>query len=247
MNFVNITTENNQKVRNQMNHYILKRMLQLIPILFAITFLSYGMIRIAGSDVVTQKMENTGTVVSEDVMDAAREQLGLDNPFLTQYFVWLGKLLRGDMGNSYVSGKPVFITFISKLPATLLLTIVSIVLTLIISIPLGVLAAVKQNTIIDYLIRFCSFIGNSLPNFFVSLILMYFLAIKMKWFPVIAKDVSLQSVAMTAITMADKVLVLKDGRKVEYGRAEDVLNHPQDAYTQRLLSAVLVLRRSDHL
>ena len=95
-----------------------------------------------------------------------------------------------------------FITFISKLPATLLLTIVSIVLTLIISIPLGVLAAVKQNTIIDYLIRFCSFIGNSLPNFFVSLILMYFLAIKMRWFPVIAKDVSLQSVAMPAITLA---------------------------------------------
>ena len=84
VNFVNITTENNQKVRNQMNHYILKRMLQLIPILFAITFLSYGMMRIAGSDVVTQKMENTGTVVSEDVMDAAREQLGLDKPFLTQ-------------------------------------------------------------------------------------------------------------------------------------------------------------------
>lgn len=103
VNFVNITTENNQKVRNQMNHYILKRMLQLIPILFAITFLSYGMMRIAGSDVVTQKMENTGTVVSENVMDAAREQLGLDKPFLTQYFVWLGKLLRGDMGNSYVS------------------------------------------------------------------------------------------------------------------------------------------------
>lgn len=76
VNFVNITTENNQKVRNQMNHYVLKRMLQLIPILFAITFLSYGMMRIAGSDVVTQKMENTGTVVSEDVMDAAREQLG---------------------------------------------------------------------------------------------------------------------------------------------------------------------------
>ena len=202
VNFVNITTENNQKVRNQMNHYILKRMLQLIPILFAITFLSYGMMRIAGSDVVTQKMENTGTVVSEEVMDAAREQLGLDKPFLTQDFVWLGKLLRGDMGNSYVSGNPVFTTFISKLPATLLLTIVSIVLTIVISIPLGVLAAVKQNTIIDYLIRFCSFIGNSLPNFFVSLILMYFLAIKMRWFPVIAKDVSLQSVAMPAITLA---------------------------------------------
>ena len=152
VNFVNITTENNQKVRNQMNHYVLKRMLQLIPILFAITFLSYGMMRIAGSDVVTQKMENAGTVVSEDVMDAAREQLGLDKPFLTQYFVWLGKLLRGDMGNSYVSGKPVFITFISKLPATLLLTIVSIVLTLIISIPLG--KAKYDHRLFDTILQF---------------------------------------------------------------------------------------------
>lgn len=185
-----------------MNHYVLKRIIQLIPILFAITFLSYGMMRIAGSDVVTQKMENTGTVVSDEVLNAAREQLGLDKPFLTQYAVWLGKLLRGDMGNSYVSGKPVFATFVSKLPATLLLTAVSIVMTIIISVPLGVLAAVKQNRMTDYVIRFFSFIGNSLPNFFVSLILMYVLAIRLRWFPVIAKDVSLKSVAMPAITLA---------------------------------------------
>ena len=185
-----------------MNHYVLKRIIQLIPILFAITFLSYGMMRIAGSDVVTQKMENTGTVVSDEVLNAEREQLGLDKPFLTQYAVWLGKLLRGDMGNSYVSGKPVFATFVSKLPATLLLTAVSIVMTIIISVPLGVLAAVKQNRVTDYVIRFFSFIGNSLPNFFVSLILMYVLAIRLRWFPVIAKDVSLKSVAMPAITLA---------------------------------------------
>ena len=185
-----------------MKKYTIKRILQLIPILFAITFLSYGMMRIAGSDVVTQKMENTGAVVSEATLDAAREQLGLDKPFLTQYFVWLGKLLRGAMGNSYVSGFSVFDTFISKLPATLLLTVTSILLTVIISIPLGILAAVKQNTVIDYIIRFCSFVGNSLPNFFVSLLLMYFLAIKIRIFPVIAKDVSLKSVAMPAITLA---------------------------------------------
>ena len=191
-----------KKERKQMNHYVLKRMIQLIPILFAITFLSYGMMRIAGSDVVTQKMENTGTVVSDEVLNAAREQLGLDKPFLTQYAVWLGKLLRGDMGNSYVSGKPVFATFISKLPATLLLTAVSIFMTIIISVPLGVLAAVKQNCVTDYVIRFFSFIGNSLPNFFVSLILIYVLAIRLRWFPVIAKDVSLKSVAMPAITLA---------------------------------------------
>ena len=178
-----------------MKKYIFQRLLQLIPILFAITFLSYGMMRIAGSDVVTKKMENTGGVVSEETMDAAREQLGLDKPFL-------GRLLRGNMGNSYVSGFPVFDTFISKLPATLLLTVTSILLTIIISIPLGILSAVKQNTITDYLIRLCSFVGNSLPNFFVSLLLMYFLAIKLRIFPVIAKNVGLKSVAMPAITLA---------------------------------------------
>ena len=186
----------------EMKQYVIRRLLQLIPILFAITFLSFGMMRIAGSDVVEKKIENTGSVVSEEIMDAAREELGLDKPFVVQYFIWLGNLLRGDMGQSYVSGKDVFSTFLSKLPATLLLTLTSILLTVVISIPLGILAAVKQNTFWDYVIRFFSFIGNSMPNFFVSLVLMYFLAIKLKIFPVIASGVTLKNVAMPSITLA---------------------------------------------
>ena len=185
-----------------MKHCALRRLLQLIPILLAITFLSYGMIRLAGSDVVEQKMENTSGTVSQEMIDAAREELGLDKPFLVQYFTWLGNLLRGDMGTSYVSNRPVFTTFISKLPATLLLTAVSILLTVIISIPLGIWSAVKQNKVTDYVIRTASFIGNSLPNFFVSLLLMYLFAIRLDWFPVISRGVSLQSVALPALTLA---------------------------------------------
>lgn len=185
-----------------MKHYAVKRLLQLIPILFAITFLSYGMMRLAGSDVVEQKMENTGGMVSQEMIDAAREELGLDKPFIVQYVTWLGKLARGDMGVSYVSGKPVFSTFVSKLPATLLLAVVSILLTVIVSIPLGIWSAVNQNRTADYVIRTASFIGNSLPNFFVSLLLMYFFAIRLNWFPVISRDVSLQSVALPSITLA---------------------------------------------
>lgn len=185
-----------------MKHYALRRLLQLIPILLAITFLSYGMIRLAGSDVVEQKMENTSGTVSQEMIDAAREELGLDKPFLVQYFTWLGNLLRGDMGTSYVSNRPVFTTFISKLPATLLLTAVSILLTVIISIPLGIWSAVKQNKVTDYVIRTASFVGNSLPNFFVSLLLMYLFAIRLDWFPVISRGVSLQSVALPALTLA---------------------------------------------
>ncbi len=185
-----------------MKNYALKRLLQLIPILVAITFLSYGMMRIAGSDVVEQKMENTSGTVSQEMIDNARAELGLDKPFVVQYFTWLGNLLRGDMGTSYVSNKPVFSTFVSKLPATLLLTAVSILLTVLISIPLGIWSAVKQNTATDYVIRTASFIGNSLPNFFVSLLLMYFFAIRLGWFPVISGGVSLQSVALPALTLA---------------------------------------------
>ncbi|KIR03345.1 Dipeptide transport system permease protein DppB [Lachnospiraceae bacterium TWA4] len=185
-----------------MNNYVIKRLLQLIPILFVITFLSFFMMRLAGSDAVMQKMENTGTVVSQELIDNARAELGLDKPFIVQYFVWLKNLLKGDMGHSYITGNPVFSTFISKLPATLLLTVVSILLTIIISIPLGVLAAVKQNKVTDYIIRFCSFLGNSMPNFFVALLLMYFLAIKLKLFPVISTEVNLKTVALPALTLA---------------------------------------------
>ncbi|MBQ7148497.1 MAG: ABC transporter permease [Pseudobutyrivibrio sp.] len=182
--------------------FVIRRLLQLIPILLAITFLTFAMMRIAGSDVVEQKMLNTGQVVSEAQLNAAKAELGLDKPFLVQYGVWLRKLLNGDMGVSYVSGKNVFDSFIEKLPATLLLTVTSVALTVIISIPLGVISAVYQNKFWDYFIRFFSFIGNSLPNFFVSLLLMYFLAIRLKLFPIISKDVSLQSVAMPTITLA---------------------------------------------
>ena len=185
-----------------MKHYAVRRLLQLIPILFAITFLSYGMMRLAGSDVVEQKMENTGGTVSQEMIDAAREELGLDKPFIVQYVTWLGKLAQGDMGVSYVSGKPVFSTFVSKLPATLLLAVVSILLTVIVSIPLGIWSAVNQNKAADYVIRTASFIGNSLPNFFVSLLLMYFFEIRLNWFPVISRDVSLQSVALPSVTLA---------------------------------------------
>jgi peptide/nickel transport system permease protein len=185
-----------------MKHYAVRRLLQLIPILLAITFLSYGMMRIAGSDVIEQKMENTGETVSQEIIDAAREELGLDKPFIVQYFTWLGNLLRGDMGTSYVSNKPVFSTFVSKLPATLLLTAISILLTVVISIPLGIWSAVRQNRATDYVIRMASFIGNSLPNFFVSLLLMYLFAIRLNWFPVISRGVSLQSAALPSFTLA---------------------------------------------
>lgn len=184
-----------------MKRYVAKRLLQLIPILLGITFLSFAMMRIAGSDAVTQKYDAMGIAVSQDVMDAARAELGLDKPFLTQYFIWLKNVCMGNMGTSYISGRDVFSTFISKLPATLLLTVTSMFLTLLVSVPLGILSAVKQNRWIDYLIRFFSFVGNSMPNFFVALLLMYFLSIQFNLFPVISTHMSLKTVFLPSLTL----------------------------------------------
>lgn len=184
-----------------MKKYILKRFLQLIPVLLGITFLSFAMMRVAGSDAITELYGDKGAVAQE-VIDAKRAELGLDQPFLTQYFAWLGGLLTGDMGVSYVSGRNVFGTFVSKLPATLLLTALSIVATVLISIPLGVLAAVRHDKFTDYLLRFFSFVGNALPNFFVALLLMQVFSIHWKLFPVISSGTTLQSAVLPTLTLA---------------------------------------------
>ncbi len=185
-----------------MKGYIGKRLLQLIPILIGVTFLSFALMRLAGSDAVTERYEASGQAVSEEVMEEARRELGLDKPFLTQYLVWLKGMVTGDMGESYVSGRDVFQTFISKLPATILLTVSSVLLTVLLSVPLGIWSAVKQNRFTDYLIRFLSFVGNALPNFFVALLLMYLFSIKLGWLPVIASGTGFTSLVMPTLTLA---------------------------------------------
>lgn len=184
-----------------MKKYVLHRFLQLIPVLIGITFLSFAMMRAAGSDAITELYGDKGAV-SQEIIDAKRAELGLDKPFLVQYLAWVGGMMRGDMGVSYISGKDVFQTFISKLPATLLLTALSVVMTVVISIPLGVLTAVRHDKLTDYVLRFFSFVGNSLPNFFVALLLMQIFSIKLRILPVISKGLSIQSAMLPTLTLA---------------------------------------------
>ncbi len=181
--------------------YVIDRLIQLIPVLIGITFLSFAMMQVAGSDAITEMYADKGAV-SAEIINAKRAELGLDKPFLEQYFIWLGGLVRGDMGVSYVSGKDVFDTFISKLPATILLTILSVLLTILISIPLGIIAAVRHDRFTDYFLRFFSFVGNSMPNFFIALLLMQLLAIKLGILPVISSGTSIQSAIMPTLTLA---------------------------------------------
>jgi peptide/nickel transport system permease protein len=184
-----------------MKNYILNRLLQLIPVLLGITFLSFAMMRIAGSDAITELYGDKGAVAQE-IIDMRRAELGLDKPFLVQYGAWLFGLLTGNMGVSYVSGRDVFGTFVSKLPATMLLTLFSVMVTVLISVPLGIISAVRHDRIADYLIRFLSFIGNSMPNFLVALLLMRLLAIRLKWLPVISNGTGLKSAVMPTLTLA---------------------------------------------
>ena len=159
------------------------------------------MMRAAGSDAITELYGDKGAV-SQEIIDAKRAELGLDKPFLVQYLAWVGGMMRGDMGVSYISGKDVFQTFISKLPATLLLTALPIAMTVVISIPLGVLTAVRHDKLTDYVLRFFSFVGNSLPNFFVALLLMQIFSIKLRILPVISKGLSIQGAMLPTLTLA---------------------------------------------
>ena len=181
-----------------MRKYIISRLIQLIPILLGITFLTFAMLQLSAEDAVDMIYRQSGSV-SEEIMADKRAELGLDKPFLIQYTNWLAGVVTGDMGKSFISGKHVFETFAEKLPATVELMLVSISLTILIATPLGIIAAVKQNKFVDYVIRALSFAGNSMPNFFAGLLLIYFLALKLNLLPIISSG--WQGVIMPALTL----------------------------------------------
>ena len=184
-----------------MRKYIIKRLLQLIPVLIGITFLSFAMMRLAGGDAVTYMYENAGSAVSQEVIDNAKAEYGLDKPFLVQYATWFAGMVTGDMGESYVSHRDVYETFISKLPATMMLTLSSVLLTIVLAIPLGILSAVKHNKWVDYLIRLLSL--SAIPSIFdFAMVLMYFLSIRLGVLPVVTNADLGQSIILPTLTLA---------------------------------------------
>lgn len=187
-----------------MGAYVAKRLLQLVPILLGITFLSFALMRVAGGDAVEAMLANQGVAATQEAIDAQRHQLGLDQPFLVQYGSWLLGLVTGDMGTSYVSGNDVFSTFASKLPATIVLACTSVLVTVAVSVPLGIAAAVRRGRLLDWIVRFLSFVGNSLPNFFVALLLIYVFSVQLGWFPVMSSSMGAQGVA--SLSLAGTVL-----------------------------------------
>lgn len=181
---------------------VLRRTAQFLAVLLAVSFLTFALMHAAGSDAVLQRMERTGTVLPPETVAAERAALGLDRPFLAQYGSWLAGVLTGDLGRSYVSGRAVGPLFLSRLPATLLLTAAALLLTAAVSVPLGVYAAVRQGRRADRLIRGLSFLGNSVPGFLIGLLLLYLFAVRYPVFSVLPAKGSLFGVVLPAATLA---------------------------------------------
>ncbi|MDY2736539.1 nickel ABC transporter permease [Intestinibacter sp.] len=183
-----------------MGKYIKKRLLNLIPILLGISFLSFLLMYLSPSDPAELMLKASGGIVTQAEIDSLRESLGLNEPFLKQYFNWLIGCLHGDFGNSYITNKPVTQTLLNAVLPTVELAVSSLLFTLIVSIPLGILSAVKRNKIADYIIRMLSFIGSAVPGFFLALILIYIFSIKLKIQPEYG-DKQASSIIMPTITL----------------------------------------------
>lgn len=181
--------------------YIAKRLLQLLVILFGITLLSFALMQTASGDTVDAIVQQSGAAMSEEAKIALRHEMGLDQPFYLQYLHWIANIFTGNMGYSYVKNQAVFPMFMQALPNTLLLTLSSVLLTVFLSIPFGVFAAVRQNKFTDYLIRIGTFIGNAMPNFFLALLLIYIFALQLHWLPVMGNN-SFISIILPTLTLS---------------------------------------------
>lgn len=193
----------------QMRRSIVRRVLQFIPVLLGITFLAFLLIYLSPSDPVSVRMSAGGISVSPEIMESMRRSMGLDRPLLIQYGDWLWNILHGNMGKSYITDADVLDQILKALPYTLKMAGASLLLTLCISIPVGILTAAMQNSKFDYVVRVMAFVGNALPNFIIALCLMFIFSYRLGWIPVLAttKPIGLILPALTlALVMSSRYI-----------------------------------------
>ena len=192
-----------------MRRSIVRRVLQFIPVLLGITFLAFLLIYLSPSDPVSVRMSAGGISVSPEIMESMRRSMGLDRPLLVQYGDWLWNILHGNMGKSYITDADVLDQILKALPYTLKMAGASLLLTLCISIPVGILTAAMQNSKFDYVVRVMAFVGNALPNFIIALCLMFIFSYRLGWIPVLAttKPIGLILPALTlALVMSSRYI-----------------------------------------
>jgi len=163
-----------------MRQYILRRVLMLIPVLFLITVLVFIFMRILPGDVAVLKL---GEHANEEDLRAFRDQLGLNEPLLKQYFLWIGDIFRGDLGVSLWTDKSCRSEVLHRMPVSIQLGIMAVIFELCIAIPIGVIVAIRQNSIIDYTGRFVAILGLAVPGFWLATLLITYGSIWLGWSP----------------------------------------------------------------
>jgi peptide/nickel transport system permease protein len=164
-----------------MSAYILRRLLAAVPVMGIVAVLVFLMLRLTPSDPAAII---AGDYANDQQVAEIRKRLGLDQPILSQFAIWIGGMLQGDFGESFFYKKKVAALILERLEPTLSLSLLAIVLTVAIAVPLGTLAAYRQGSWVDRLVMGFSVIGFSVPVFVVGYVLIYFLAVKLDWFPV---------------------------------------------------------------
>lgn len=165
-----------------MFRYITRRLLQLIPLLLVISFVSFGIYQLSPGDPVMAFIPREMMEHPEEI-ERVRRQLGLDKHWTIQYLRWMEKLAQGDLGRSMITGQPVADRFALAIPNTLKLTITAWLVAFTLSIIVGVVSATRRYSIIDQIVTIFSFAGLAIPGFFLGLLLMLLFSIKLRWLP----------------------------------------------------------------
>ncbi len=181
---------------------ILRRIMQIVIVLIGISFVTFLLTYLSPGDPVRNMFSATGVMPTEELVQQTRDEMGLNDPFFTQYFRWLFNCLHGNFGKSYSLNKPVVELLAARVLPTLKLTLMSLVLMLIMAVPLGVVSALHKDGIADYICRALTFVGCAMPNFWVGLLLMLLLCVKIQIFPVIASGGDFKSLFLPALTLA---------------------------------------------
>ena len=180
-----------------LSHFV-RRCAQFIPVFFGITVLSFTLIHLAPSDPVSVRLSLGGIAVDPVTAAQMRTEMGLDRPLPIQYGDWLMRFLHGDMGTSYRSDRSVAAMLLQALPYTLAIAASAMLLTLLISLPLGIAIAACRNSALDCIVRFLTFIGNAVPSFIVGILLMFLFSYQLGWIPVLASNSPIGMVLPTA-------------------------------------------------
>ena len=180
-----------------MHRYIIKRLLMLIPVLLSVAFIIFAIMDVAEGDPVYSVVSADA---SEEEIQAAREEMGLTGSLFERYFNYVKGMLHGDLGTSYVSKRDVMETYLTRLPNTLKLASVTMIVALGISIPLGIVAAVNQNSIKDTVSMILALLGLSMPNFWLGLLLILLFSLKLGLFPSSGSE-GIKSIVLPAVAL----------------------------------------------